>query len=69
MGNKKHDWKVIYRNEDGSLNSEWGFMGTTTRKFQVELGKLVKSGELPMKFYKTGRITIEKDGVASTFGA
>ena len=69
MGNKKHDWKVIYRNEDGSLNSEWGFMGITTRKFQVELVNLVKNEGIPMKFYKTGRITIEKDGVASTFGA
>ena len=73
MNNLKHDYRVILNNEDGTLNTEWGFMGITARKLQVEIGKLLNTGELPKEafkhWYKTGRIIIEKDGVVSSIGA
>ena len=68
----KHDYRVILKDDNGTLKKAWEFMGITAHEFQVELSGLIDKGSLPKEsfkhWYKTGVVSIEKDGVLATIG-
>ena len=63
MADKKHNWKLINRNEEIGKNEVFEFVDTTVSKFQLELGKLVKSGKIPKGIlWPGGTGELYKDG-------
>ena len=57
--NEKLNWRVIHHDDDGKLIRAWEFENMTRARFQVELGKLTLSGDLPKEEFKDKRVDIE----------
>lgn len=55
MAEKMHNCKLINHNEETGKDEVFEFVDTTVSKFQLELGKLVKSGKIPKGILWPGR--------------
>jgi hypothetical protein len=60
---KKHDWKLVYHNQETGDDEIHVFVDITTQKFQMELGKLVNEGKIPKGIlWPGGTGELYKDG-------
>ena len=74
MAANKHDWKLVYHNQETGDDEIHVFVDITSNKFQIELGKLVNEGKIPKgilwpggtgELYKDGeKVGFDEDKIA-----